>query len=44
MTVHQFKNNEYEKSYFEYERKDFIADFKVDYIADDLKKTKINLF
>lgn len=37
MAVHQFKNNEYEKPYFEYERKESIADYKSAYLADELK-------
>jgi len=38
MAVHQFKNNEYQRPYFEYERKESIADFKSAYLADELKK------
>jgi len=38
MAVWQFKNNEYEKPYFEYERKESIADFKSAYLADELRK------
>jgi len=38
MAVYQFKNNEYEKPYFEYERQGAIADFKAAYLADELKK------
>ncbi len=38
MAVHQFKNNEYEKPYFEYERRESIADYKSAYLAAELKK------
>lgn len=38
MAVYQFKNNEYEQPFFEYERLESIADFKSAYIADELKK------
>jgi hypothetical protein len=38
MSVHQFKNNEYQLPYFEYERRESIADFKSAYLADELKK------
>jgi ABC-type multidrug transport system ATPase subunit len=38
MAVHQFKNNEYEQPFFEYERLESIADFKSAYIAEELKK------
>jgi len=38
MAVHQFKNNEYEQPFFEYERLESIADFKAAYMADELRK------
>lgn len=38
MAVYQFKNNEYEQPFFEYERLESIADFKSAYIADELRK------
>lgn len=38
MAVYQFKHNEYEQPYFEYERLESIADFKSAYIADELRK------
>lgn len=38
MAVHQFKNNEYQKGYYEYEREESRADFKSAYLADELKK------
>jgi ABC-type multidrug transport system ATPase subunit len=38
MAVHQFKNNEYQKTYYEYEREESRADFKSAYLADELKK------
>lgn len=37
MAVHQFKNNEFQKSYYEYERDESIADFKSAFLADELK-------
>jgi ABC-type multidrug transport system ATPase subunit len=37
MAVHQFKNNEFEKTYFDYERGEAIADYKAAYLADELK-------
>jgi len=42
MAVYQFKYNEYQRPYFEYERQASIADFKSAYLADELKKR--NLF
>jgi ABC transport system ATP-binding/permease protein len=38
MAVYQFKNNEFQKPYFEYEREEAKADFKSAYLADELKK------
>jgi ABC-type multidrug transport system ATPase subunit len=38
MAVYQFKNNEFQKPYFEYEREEADADFKSAYLADELKK------
>jgi ABC-type multidrug transport system ATPase subunit len=38
MAVHQFKNNEFEKPYFDYEKRASIADFKAAYLADELQK------
>lgn len=37
MAVHQFKNNEFEKIYFDYERGEAVADYKSAYLADELK-------
>jgi len=37
MAVHQFKNNEFQKPYYEYERDESNADFKSAYLADELK-------
>ncbi|TXI67859.1 MAG: ATP-binding cassette domain-containing protein [Cyclobacteriaceae bacterium] len=37
MAVHQFKNNEFEKHYFDYERGEAVADYKAAYLADELK-------
>lgn len=37
MAVHQFKNNAFEKAYFDYERGEAIADYKAAYLADELK-------
>jgi ABC transport system ATP-binding/permease protein len=37
MAVHQFKNNEFQKHYYDYERDESIADFKSAYLADELK-------
>jgi ABC-type multidrug transport system ATPase subunit len=37
MAVHQFRNNEFEKTYFDYERGEAIADYKAAYLADELK-------
>lgn len=36
MAVHQFKNNEFEKAYFDYERAEAVADYKAAYLADEL--------
>ena len=36
MAVYQFKNNDYEREYYEYERNEAGADFKAAYLADDL--------
>ncbi|HMR58098.1 MAG TPA: ABC transporter permease, partial [Cyclobacteriaceae bacterium] len=36
MAVHQFKNNEFEKAYFNYERAEAVADYKAAYLADEL--------
>jgi ABC-type multidrug transport system ATPase subunit len=38
MAVHQFKNNEYERAFYEYERAAAQADFKSAYIADELAR------
>lgn len=38
MAVHQFKSNEFQKPYFDYEQKEADADFKSAYLADELKK------
>ncbi len=38
MAVHQFKNNEFQKPYYEYERAEASSDFKSAYLADELKK------
>ncbi len=38
MATYQFKNNEYQQPYFEYERLESIADFKSAYLAEELKK------
>jgi hypothetical protein len=38
MAVYQFKNNEFQKSYFVYEREEADADFKSAYLADELQK------
>jgi len=38
MAVHQFKNNEYQKTYYDYERGEADADFKSAYLSDELKK------
>lgn len=38
MAVYQFKNNEFQKSYFDYEREEADADFKSAYLADELEK------
>lgn len=38
MAVHQFKNNEFQRHYYEYERNEAEADFKSAYLADELKK------
>jgi len=37
MAVHQFKENEFENHYFEYERAEAVADYKAAYLADELK-------
>jgi hypothetical protein len=42
MATHQFKNNEYEATFFQYEKEEAKADFKAAYLADELKKR--NLF
>jgi ABC transport system ATP-binding/permease protein len=36
LAVYQFKNNDYEREYFEYEQNEASADFKAAYLADDL--------
>lgn len=36
MAVYQFRENEYEREYFEYERAEANSDFKAAYLADDL--------
>ncbi|MBX2914924.1 MAG: ATP-binding cassette domain-containing protein [Cyclobacteriaceae bacterium] len=36
MAVHQFKTNEFEQHYFEYERAEAMADYKAAYLADEL--------
>jgi ABC-type multidrug transport system ATPase subunit len=36
MAVYQFRNNDYEAEYYDYERKEADADFKAAYLADDL--------
>jgi ABC transport system ATP-binding/permease protein len=38
MAVHQFRNNNYERSYYEYERQAALADFKAAYLADELSR------
>lgn len=38
MAVYQFRNNEYEAPYYEYERAEAEADFKSAYMADELQK------
>lgn len=42
MAVYQFKNNDYEAPYYDYEREEAKADFKAAYLADELKRR--NLF
>ncbi len=42
LATDQFKNNEYEATYFNYEKEEAKADFKTAFIADDLKRR--NLF
>lgn len=37
MAVYQFKNNEFEQPYFEYERAEATADYKAAYLADELR-------
>jgi ABC transport system ATP-binding/permease protein len=37
IAVHQFKNNEFEDSYFDFERAEAVADYKAAYLADELK-------
>jgi len=36
MAVYQFRNNDYEAEYYDYERKEADADFKAAYLADEL--------
>lgn len=38
LATHQFKNNEYQKEFFAYEKEKSIADFKSAYLADELTK------
>jgi hypothetical protein len=38
IAVHQYKNNEYQAPYYEYEREESKADFKSAYLTDELKK------
>ncbi len=38
IAVYQYKNNEYETPYYEYERQESKADFKSAYLTDELKK------
>ncbi len=38
LAVNQFKDNEYQKGFFEYEKEKSIADFKIAYLADELSK------
>jgi ABC-type multidrug transport system ATPase subunit len=38
MAVHQFRDNEFERSYYDYERTESLADFKSAYMADELTK------
>ncbi|MBI1769910.1 MAG: ATP-binding cassette domain-containing protein [Bacteroidetes bacterium] len=38
IAVYQYKNNEYEAPYYEYEREEARADFKSAYLTDELKK------
>ncbi|GHM98631.1 hypothetical protein WSM22_01210 [Cytophagales bacterium WSM2-2] len=38
LAVYQFKNNDYEAPYYDYERGEAKADFKSAYMADELKK------
>lgn len=42
LATDQFKNNEYQATYFNYEKEEAKADFKAAFIADDLKRR--NLF
>ncbi len=39
MAVHQFINNNYEREFYEYEKKASIADFKSAFLADELEKS-----
>jgi ABC-type multidrug transport system ATPase subunit len=36
MAVYQFKNNDFEREFYDYERSEAAADFKAAYLADDL--------
>lgn len=38
MAVYQFRNNEFQRHYFDYERAESEADFKSAYLAEELKK------
>jgi ABC transport system ATP-binding/permease protein len=38
MAVDQFKNNEYEEAYYQYEKEEAAADFKVAFLADELHR------
>jgi ABC transport system ATP-binding/permease protein len=42
MATHHFKNNDYEATYYKYEKEEAKADFKTAYMADELKRR--NLF
>jgi ABC transport system ATP-binding/permease protein len=38
IAVHQFKNNEFQRDFFDYEKNKSIADFKSAYVAEELRK------
>ncbi|MCW5912524.1 MAG: ATP-binding cassette domain-containing protein [Cyclobacteriaceae bacterium] len=37
MAVHQFRNNNFEKPYYDYERAEAVADYKAAYLVDELR-------